>query len=223
MPDARAEGQDLLRVTQRQTEATGSPAAFDAAAAHFQACGYLKLSGFLAPSLLAAMLDALDRTAFYEREHHGIGTELCAASGAVSGALEFLLNDPVLFAAIGRLTGSGPIGCFEGRVYRLVPSAGHYDSWHSDVGQDRLVAMSLNLGRERFDGGALQIRRADSVDVLSQVENRTPGDAVIFRIDPGLRHRVGAVEGRVPRTAYAGWFRARPLYRELLNRRLSEP
>jgi Rps23 Pro-64 3,4-dihydroxylase Tpa1-like proline 4-hydroxylase len=102
----------------------------------------------------------------------------------------------------------------------LNPVSGHYDSWHSDVGQDRLVALSLNLGREPFEGGLLQIRRADSPEIIAEIANRATGDAVIFRIDPSLRHRVGPVEGHVPRTAYAGWFRSRPDFRVLLGERL---
>ena len=122
---------------------------------------------------------------------------------------------------VAQLTGCAAIGCYEGRVYRMLPGTGHYDSWHSDVGQDRLVAMSVNLGREPFDGGVLQIRRADSPDILAEVENRVVGDAVIFRVDPAYRHRVGPLRGSGSRTAYAGWFRAQPDYRVLLRERLS--
>src|SRR5207253_326319 len=112
-------------------------------------------------------------------------------------------------------------GCFEGRVYRLSPGTGHYDSWHNDVGEDRLVAMSINLGRTPFQGGLLQIRRADSPALVREVANPTPGDAVIFRIDPAYCHRVGPVTGSVARTACAGWFRARPDFQTLLAEKLA--
>jgi hypothetical protein len=206
----------VIQITRRQTVVPRSNRELTAVRERFQCDGHVKLAGLLEPSLLVAVLEAIDRTNFDRRIHDGIGVEMCAPSGAVSGVLEFVLNDPDLFTAISEMTGCGPIGCFEGRVYRMVPATEHYDSWHSDVGQDRLLALSINLGREAFEGGVLQIRRADSLDILAEVENRTAGDAVLFRIDSMLRHRVGPVTGGAPRTAYAGWFRSRPDFRDLL-------
>jgi hypothetical protein len=210
----------LVTLTNRRTLVSASPEARSAAKEQVCSYGFVKLPDLLSPSLLSTILNAIDRTSFHVRVHDGIGVELCAESGAVSGALEFLMNDPDLFALISELADCGSIGCFEGRVYRMAPSTGHYDSWHSDVGEDRLMALSINLGREEFEGGTLQIRRADSPMLLAEVENRTPGDAVLFRIDPSLRHRVKTVTGTTARTAYAGWFRTRPSYRELLRARL---
>ena len=210
----------MLRITQRETVVCAATEDIAAARGRFERDGYTKIPGLLEPSLQAAVLEAIDGTELTPRVHEGIGVEVCAPSGAVSGVLEFLFNDRAMLAAISRLTGCPPIGCFEGRVYRLVPGGGHYDSWHSDVGDDRLVALSLNLGREPFEGGALEIRRADSPTPIASVENRTPGDAVLFRIDPAFRHRVATVTGHVPRTAWAGWFRARPDFRDLLAAKL---
>ena len=213
----------MIRLTNSGTVRTGTPAEVAAARARFEREGYLKLPGLVDPPLLVALLAAADRAGFHERVHDGIGVELCAAPGPLSGSLELVCNDPALFAAIDDLTGCGPVGCFEGRVYRLAPTAGHYDSWHSDVGEDRLIALSINLSREPFEGGLLQIRRADSAEILSEVANPVTGDAVIFRIHPAYRHRVGTVTGRHPRTAWAGWFRARPHFEDLLRARLASP
>jgi hypothetical protein len=211
----------VLRITGGRTVVRGSAAEIAEARERFARCGYLKIPGLIEGRLLEAVLAALDGAAFYDRVHDGIGVELCVRPGAVSGALEFLMNDPALLEAVAGLARCGPIGCFEGRAYRMVPGTAHHDSWHSDVGEDRLVAMSVNLGREPYQGGVLQIRRADSPGVIAEVHNRAAGDAVLFRIDPAFRHRVGPLHGRVPRTAYAGWFRARPDFRPLLRERLA--
>jgi len=193
----------------------------EAARAHFQAYSYLKLPGFLEPTLLRDLLAMLDRTVFYERVHTGIGTELCATPGAVTGALELLLNDPALRPFMADLTGVGPLGCYEGRVYRLNPKDGHYDSWHSDVGEDRQLAVSINLSGQPFQGGRLQIRRAESEEILAEVDNPVAGDAVIFRVHPSMRHRVASVMGQNPRTAWAGWYRTEPQFADLLRARLA--
>jgi hypothetical protein len=212
----------MIRISNRRTIRAASDRAFADARARFTQHGYLTLAAVIESGFLSEITDALDRGEFYTRVHEGIGSELCASPSPLTGALELAFNDPVLFGLIDELTGCGAIGCFEGRVYRMVPGEAHYDSWHSDVGEDRLVALSVNLGREPAEGGLLQIRRADSPSVVAEVENRTPGDAVLFRIDPGYRHRVGPVLGENPRTAYAGWFRARPDYQTLLRATLGD-
>ena len=210
----------VIRVTHGRTVVQATSGEIESARAWFRAHGFLKLRGLIEPRLLGSLLDAIDRTEFRNRVHEGIGIELSAEEGPVSSALEFLMNDPALAATISSITECGTIGCFEGRVYRLVPQSGHYDSWHSDVGQDRLIAMSINLGRVPYEGGVLQIKRANDAEILGEVENRSTGDAVIFKVHPSLRHRVGPVEGSEPRTAYAGWYRAAPDFRALLRTRV---
>ena len=209
----------MIQITNSRTVMTTSLAERALMRRQFESRGFLKLPALVAPTLVASLVDELDRTVFYERTHAGIGVELCATPGRVTGALEFLMNDSPLLEAISEITGCGRIGCFEGRVYRLVPGTRHYDSWHSDIGQDRQVAMSINLGRELCEGGLLQIRRADSPLIVREVANPVAGDAVLFRIDPAFRHRVGPLGGTVPRTACAGWFRTRPDFRTLLKDR----
>ena len=102
----------------------------------------------------------------------------------------------------------------------MVPGAGHYDSWHTDASQARMVAMSVNLGTDPYRGGRLQIRDADTRRILHEVANVGDGDAVLFRISRQLAHRVTPVEGTVAKTALAGWFRAEPDYQRLMRQRL---
>lgn len=190
------------------------PAGMAALAARFGAAHHVVLPGFLDPALLAVVRAKMVAETFVARRHGSIGIEECLPPGPTSGLLELVANDPVLLDAVAALAGCGPLGCFEGRVYRMSPAAGHFDSWHGDVGQDRQVAMSVNLG-DPFEGGVLELARTGDDAVLAAVRNTGPGDAVLFRIAPWLRHRVGAVAGAAPRTAYAGWFRSAPRYRDL--------
>jgi hypothetical protein len=179
------------------------------------------LNELLAPDLARTLVSALERATFEEYAHDQIGTELVAKPNLATGVLELLANDPELFAAIRTLTGCGPIGCFHGRVYRMVPSSGHYDSWHSDEGFDRLITMSINLSAEPYTGGLLQLREKASSQLLHEVANIRLGDAIVFRIAPTLTHRVTEVAGTAPKTAYAGWFRTRPSYRALVEKRVA--
>jgi hypothetical protein len=76
--------------------------------------------------------------------------------------------------------------------------------------------MSVNLGAQRYNGGLFQLRERRSPEILCEVANTGPGDAILFRIANQLVHQVTAVEGTIPKTAFAGWFRSEPEFRSLL-------
>jgi len=215
----RAETPPLAQIA-RDGLRVSSPEALGRAAADFQADHAVMLPRLIEPGLLAVIRRELEKADFYDRSHPGIGVELCLGSGPLAGALELVLNDPALFEVVRRIAGCGPIGCFEGRVYRLVPGAGHHDSWHTDSGQTRLLAMTVNLGTGEYRGGRLQIRDAATRRIVYETANVGEGDAVLFRISRALAHRVTPIEGTVAKTALAGWFRAEPDYGELMRRRL---
>jgi hypothetical protein len=52
--------------------------------------------------------------------------------------------------------------------------------------------------------------------MLCELPNPGFGDAVLFRIDERLEHRVSNVEGAVPKIAFSGWFESEPDYRTLI-------
>jgi hypothetical protein len=209
----------MIHMTRRGVVIRGSDEDFREAQREFAGRHCFRLERFVDPDLLAVVRRTLAVAPFHDRTHDGIGTELCLSEGPLSAALEFLWNSPALSAAIDRIAGCGPIGCFEGRVYRMLPAHGHYDSWHSDVGEDRRVAMSVNLSADRYEGGVTEFRRADEELPFHRVANTGFGDAIIFRIDPSLRHQVTEVTGTVAKTAYAGWFRTSPDYPTLFRER----
>jgi hypothetical protein len=135
--------------------------------------------------------------------------------------LLFLMNDPHLFELIQRVTGCDRIGRFDGRVYRMDPSA--YSGWHDDIGDHRMIAMSLNLSREPYAGGVLQLRERHSRQILHEAPNRGPGDAILFRVADHLQHQITPVEGAVSKLAFAGWFKSSPGLFTARSLRLREP
>jgi len=180
----------------------------------FERQHYLCLPQFVEPALLEEISRCAEAERFVPRTHDGIGTELYLAESPVSAALQLMFNDPNMLGVMTEITGCAPLRCFDGRIYRMLASEGHYDSWHSDAGKDRRVAVSVNLSREPYDGGLLEIRHASSHEAESIVPRMPFGGAVIFRISPDLRHRVTSVSGTRPRTAYAGWFCSTPDFQE---------
>src|SRR5439155_3809598 len=89
-----------------------------------------------------------------------------------------------------------------------LPEADHHDSWHDDVGNNRKIGMSLNLGSRSYSGGIFQLREKNDDRLLCALPNVVQGDAILFRISPDLEHRITPMEGTEPKTAFAGWFRA---------------
>ena len=184
---------------------------------------YLELQRFIAPALLSIVDRAVEKGRFTDRAHPGIGTEACLEWGGAAKACQLVFNDPALLDIVSQLAGCPALGCFDGRMYRLEPMSGHYDSWHSDAADNRVVGLRVNLSRESYDGGRREIRRAAAADAEHAVASAGFGSAVLFRISPELRHRVTEVRGTRPRTAYAGWFRTSPDFagtflRELTSR-----
>jgi hypothetical protein len=172
----------------------------------------IRLANFLEPKLLEHLQRRLEQDEFYQRLHHDTRLELCLKEEATHGLVHFLLNDPALFELLQNITGCGRIGRFYGRVYRMVPGAGHYDSWHDDAFDNRMITISINLSREIYRGGVLQIRERKSKRFLHEVANTGFGDAIVFRVDGALQHRVTDVEGEVEKVALSGWFVPWPDY-----------
>jgi hypothetical protein len=202
----------MIQVTRRGTELSSSTEVLGALRDEFERHHYFVLPGLLETELLDLIQRQIDRGEFRERVHERIDSnkELCLTESAAFGALLFLMNDEKLFQLIQDITQCARIDCFEGRVYRVNPGDGHHDSWHNDIGEGRVVGMSLNLSREVYSGGVLQIRNRESEALISETANTGSGDAVVFRLSRDLQHRITEVEGSASKTAFAGWFRAQP-------------
>ena len=167
------------------------------------------LPALLEPALLRRALHEIEGATFEEHVDDGIGSELRMRDNRASHLLDFLVNDPGLFALIERIAGCGRVGSFIGRVYRALPNSSHFDNWHDDLVDERLIGMSMNLSPKAFAGSLLRIRHESGL-IVREIANVGLGDAVIFRLSPQLQHRVTPLEGSVAKTAFAGWFRARP-------------
>jgi hypothetical protein len=169
----------------------------------------VRLQGLLADELLGVVLRYIEEGTFAIREDAGIAIELCLEPNRAFDLLMFVMNAPQFLEAVRAITGRTEIASFHGRVYRFDPAVAHHDSWHDDTASGaRLIGLSLNLGRVPFRGGEFEIRPKAEPERTITIANTGPGDAILFRIDPALQHRVRPAEGDVPKTALAGWFTA---------------
>jgi hypothetical protein len=181
------------------------------------------IRGLIDPALLGSLADRVAHGTWRDRVHHAkagndavtevaveeaIATEVVSEDTVAVSMLEFLVNNPAFIAGVRSICDSPTLGGFAGRIYRMVPSAGHHIDWHNDMAKDRLAAMSINLGQRPYTGGVLEVRNAATRETYASLANTGFGDAVLFRVSKDLEHHVTDVTGSEPKTAFAGWFQA---------------
>lgn len=171
------------------------------------------LPGLLKKNALQNLLNKLDKinfmTKFEMDEKNKFGKVLFVpVNDPILFTFQLLFNNKELFTALEKITGCGPIGNFVGRIHRS-EEGDHEIKWHDDTTDTRLLAMTLGLGTERYTGAQFQMREKDTQKITRELGQIEAGDAIIFKIDPQLEHRLAPMEsGR--RTVGVGWFRAEP-------------
>ena len=178
------------------------------------------LPNFLENKLLKFMQSKLEEARFYTNIHPASGVEACTKRNPTLALLQFLINNEKLFRLIEQLTGCKKTNYFDGRIYSFIPGKGHHHSWHEDVGENRLVAMSINLSTDIYSGGVLKIRDRKSRKIYREISNTGFGDAVLFRIANHLEHKVTHAKGTIPKISFAGWFKSKINYESFLQKKL---
>ena len=178
------------------------------------------IPNFLQKELLNPIHDKLQEIKFYTKIHPAPGVEACTRKNPILTLLQFLANDRKLFRLIEQITGCKEINHFGGRIYSFIPGKGHHHSWHEDIGDNRLIAMSINLSTDVYSGGILKIRNRESKRIYREIANTGFGDVALFRIDDHLEHKVTHVKGAVRKISFAGWFRSKGSYESFLEQKL---
>lgn len=197
----------MIQLTRRGMVLTESAAELRDLRSQYQRDHYIVLPKLIDPGLLETILTRTEAAPFLKQEYDGIISQSVVDDPVVSALLLFLLNVPEFLRVVQLLTGCRRIANFQGRLYRLSPRTDNRIDWHDDVCDHRMVTLSVNLTPEAYSGGTLQIRYRSSREILHEVRNTGLGDALLMRVSKKLCHRVLAVEGDLPRTALAGWFR----------------
>jgi hypothetical protein len=208
-------GSVMIQLTRSGTTFSGEVENLTRLRAKFRQTHFLRLHQLIQPELLKQVVCSIEKAQFKPAIDAGIATELRLENNPALHILQFLANDRRLFQIIDSITDCGRIGCFAGRIYRFVPGLGHYDSWHRDLTESRMIAMSINLSPQPYAGGILQLYD-DTSGQIQGITNTGFGDGILFRIAPQLRHRITEVSGTTAKTAFAGWFQSTPdFYTEL--------
>ncbi len=186
---------------------TGDTREISGLRAEFSGVHCVRLPQLLEPALLAFLEPRLEQGGWQTKIHLDVAQEYTLSDLPALNLLHFVTNLPDFRNLIQEITGRGPLRRFRGRIYRMTRAAGHYDHWHDDNFNNRLVGLSLNLSPRPFRGGLFQLRERKSERMIAEIANTGPGSALIFRIAGELQHRISDMEGDQPKTAFAGWFR----------------
>jgi hypothetical protein len=172
----------------------------------FERAQFLRLPKLIDAGLTRIILGRIEAGKWDETLDPVGSREVVCGDAAAVAAAKFAANTPGFLRVIREITGCDAIVRFNGRIYRMVPGGGHYDVWHDDWGNGRLIGMSVNLGTRPYYGGVFQFRKIDTTEILGELPNTGLGDAILFGLSEGLEHRITPMEGTEPKTALAGWF-----------------
>jgi hypothetical protein len=197
----------LIQLTRSGVVFSGSAADLHVLRMQFQRDHYIILPKLVEPGLLSTILGRIESVPASPRKNDGIVSQTTIEDPLTYSLFSFLLNIPEFQRLVQRITGCRKIANFTGRIYRLNPKTGDQIRWHTDVCDHRSVTFSLNLTPQEYRGGTLQVRYRHSEEILHEIRNTGLGDALLLRVANKLCHRVLPIEGDIPRTALAGWFR----------------
>lgn len=178
---------------------------------------FVHLRGLIERSFLDQLADRIEQVEFREDLTENIGCVERCADPRIDHGMQFMLNQEPILKTVAAIVGK-PVHRWLGNTVRRTPGANHFSNWHNDTTPpveveghrfQRVVPLSLNLTREPFAGGNLCMRTVPDEKEFADIENKGPGDALLFRIGPDLQHRVADVEGTVPRLVHVGWFHER--------------
>ena len=215
----------IIQITNSDTVFSGTEETLEEMKKKFDQDHYIKLSGLVEPNLLKFIQNQINQSKFYEKKYKVEDediTDYRLKNKSIDSLLRFLINDQNLFQLVQMITGCSKIESFTGAVLRMTTDHGNYDSWHNDMADNHMIAISINLSTEIYGGGILEVRNCNSGEILHKIKNTGFGDCILFRVSPNLEHRVTNVEGLVNRTVFAGWFRSKPKYLSLLKNRTSQ-
>jgi hypothetical protein len=169
-----------------------------------------KVHDFISPKWADELSKQADLMTFGYTVHSKVDLyDYAITTGPVVPMLEDLLNQPCVLRKVEEWCGLKPrrLSRFVGRLYMLGEECGTED-WHSDCLEPyaRLLGFSLDLSPKPYAGGELTLRNKKDKSPCGRAKAEHRGEALLFRIDPNLQHRVLPIEGGDPRIAFVGWF-----------------
>jgi hypothetical protein len=117
-----------------------------------------------------------------------------------------ILSDVNLYQFLSDRTGITGLNLCSPRIFKFIPGENHHFDWHNDYTENKALGFSINLTREKFEGGVFSIRYQAKPEINFSIQNHGLGDAIFFKIAKDIDHSVTKITGNVERITCAGWF-----------------
>jgi hypothetical protein len=181
--------------------------AADTLRAEFDQRRSLLCDDVIEPSFLERLLARCRASCFVPDRVEGLGDREVERPQRVSGAINLALGRSPLLRWAEAATGHPALGRAEGRVVRSRANDRDQLDWHDDLDDpSRRLAITINLGEHRYEGGLFELRDKRTKALLITHLHLVPGAALIFDIGYDIEHRVLPVTSGGPRCVYTGWF-----------------
>ncbi|MBY0517427.1 MAG: 2OG-Fe(II) oxygenase [Bacteriovoracaceae bacterium] len=117
-----------------------------------------------------------------------------------------IMQNKVLIKFVSQMVNINTLRDCVPRIYKFEPNSGQKFNWHGDNINGRTIGFSVNLTKEKFEGGYFKIRNINDPSIFYEIQNHGYGDAIFFNIGLDLQHCVTEISGQHARYACAGWF-----------------
>src|SRR3990167_6130489 len=154
----------------------------------------LVLSHIIDSSTLLKISSLLSQDLFIPRELEYIGTQEVEKEPVVGRMIAFLLGQPQLLRRLEQMTGCGTLRRVAGGIAQLQAGSDHKLRWHDDINDERRrLAITINLSMHHYTGGQFELRKKGCASLLFCHQHHVLGDAILFKVDRTLEHRVTPV------------------------------
>jgi hypothetical protein len=195
-----------LKIAWKQSVIDTDAAADAALAEYYSTHHAILLRDALDQDFLKTLTNILMQSRFLFKPVPKIGERTVESPGLAGKLLRDALMRPPLSSWLEKVTGCGPVHSVAGTITRYSAGSNDHLDWHHDSKEGRLLAITVNLGNEPYEGGEFEMRPRHSPDLLLRHQHSEPGMALIFRVTRDLFHRVLPITGGGPRTVFSGWF-----------------
>ncbi len=174
---------------------------------HFAEFQSIYIPDFLAPDLLALILQGIASAPFKPNTVDRLGNREIEESRNLGRALSFSLRRPALFEWLSAVTKCGKLVNIDGQLAQAIAGRNHALDWHDDqVETQRRLAITINLTETAYEGGLFELRRTNTHELLQTHRHEQLGGALIFAVKPELEHRISPIISGGPRRVFTGWF-----------------
>lgn len=150
----------------------------------FQSNHSVLLSNFFESTFLEKLQSLIDKQTFEFFHNPSIGREYRVENIAFCAKLNIIFSNPEFLNFFRIITRKPEIRMVTSRVYKILDEDDYQLNWHTDDRVlSRVLALRVELSKEKYEGGIFQFRRIGTSNLLANVGQLNFGEAFVFNVD----------------------------------------